>query len=151
MVEAFKALGTRPEPLPFPQLFEALRTGQFEAEENPVATIVAAKFNEVQKCLSLTGHVYSAAIVISSSDLLEDLDEKQRAALVEAAHAAAQASRNTASTGERDGIAVLEKAGMTIVRDVDRPALAEAARPALEQIAKRLGADRAARIHEFHA
>jgi tripartite ATP-independent transporter DctP family solute receptor len=151
MVEAFKALGTRPEPLPFPQLFEALRTGQFEAEENPVATIVAAKFNEVQKCLSLTGHVYSAAIVIASPDLLEDLNDAQTAALVAAAHAGAQASRDTASAGERDGIAVLGKAGMTVVRDVNRPALAAAARPALDQIAARLGADRAKRIREFGA
>jgi hypothetical protein len=47
-----------------PQLYEALRTGKFEAQEDPVPTIVAAKFNEVQKCLNLTGHVYSAAMVV---------------------------------------------------------------------------------------
>ena len=146
MVDAFKALGASPEPLPFPQLYEALRTGKFEAQENPVPTIVAAKFNEVQKCLNLTGHVYSAAMVIVSPDLLEDINEAQRAALLAAAKAGAAASRDTGTRGERDGIETLRTAGMTIMADVDRAALAAAARPALDATAKRLGADRAARI-----
>ena len=150
MVEAFTALGADPGPLPFPQLFEALRTGRFEAQENPVATIVSANFAEVQKYLSLTGHVYSAAFFIVSSDLLEDLEPPQRAALADAARAGADASRETASNGERNGIDLLRKAGMTIVQDVDRPALAKAARPALDAIAKRLGAQRAAQIQAHH-
>jgi TRAP-type transport system periplasmic protein len=148
MIEAFKALGANAEPLPFPQLFDALRTGRFEAQENPVATIVAANFAQVQKFLNMTGHVYSAAFFIVSPDLLEDLDPAQRAALVEAAKIGGRASRETASKGERDGIGTLAQAGMTIVEDVDRAALAEAARPALDAVAKRLGADRVARIRD---
>jgi tripartite ATP-independent transporter DctP family solute receptor len=150
MVEAFTALGADPEPLPFPQLFEALRTGRFEAQENPVATIVAANFAQVQTCLSLTGHVYSAAFFIVSSDLLEDLEPAQCAALAEAARFGADASRETASNGERNGIELLRNTGMTIVQDVDRRALAEAARPALDIIARRLGARRAAQIRAYH-
>ena len=141
-----RPLAPVPKPLPFPQLYEALRTGKFEAQENPVPTIVAAKFNEVQKCLNLTGHVYSAAMVIVSPDLLEDINEAQRAALLAAAKAGAAASRDTGTRGERDGIETLRTAGMTIMADVDRAALAAAARPALDATAKRLGADRAARI-----
>ena len=151
MVEAFKALGANAEALPFPQLFEALRTGQFEAQENPVATIVTANFAQVQKCLNLTGHVYSAAMVIASPDLMEDLNETQRAALIDVAKAAAAASRRTASDGERDGIAQLRGAGMSIVDDVDRQALALAVRPALDASAQRLGAERAKRIREFQS
>jgi tripartite ATP-independent transporter DctP family solute receptor len=146
MVDAFTALGARPEPLPFPQVFDALRTGRFEAQENPIATIVAADFAKVQKCLNLTGHVYSAALVIASPDLIEDLDEAQRTALIAAARNGRNASRATADGGERDGVAQLRQAGMTIVTDVDRPALAAAARPALDAVAARLGAARADRI-----
>lgn len=146
MVSAFKALGANPEALPFPQLCEALHTGRFEGEENPVPTIVAAKLNEVQKCLSLTGHVYSAAMFIASPDLLEDLSEAQRAALIAAAKAGSPASRDVGTCGKHDGIESLRAVGMVIVTDVDRAALAAAARPALDATAKRLGADRAARI-----
>jgi len=151
MVSAFKALGANPEALPFPQLYEALRTGRFEAEENPVPTIVAAKLNEVQKCLSLTGHVYSAAMFIISPDLLDDLSETQRAGLITAAKAGSAASRDVGTLGEHDGVEALRAAGMVIVTDVDRAALAGAARPALDATAKRFGADRAARIQAVGA
>jgi TRAP-type transport system periplasmic protein len=151
MIEAFKALGANAEPLPFPQLFDALRTGRFEAQENPVATIVTANLAQVQKFLSLTGHVYSAAFFIASPDLLEDLEPAQRQALADAARIGGRASRETASQGERDGIGTLGKAGMTIVQDVDRVALAEAARPALDAAASRLGAGRVARIRDVRA
>jgi tripartite ATP-independent transporter DctP family solute receptor len=151
MVEVFKTLGANPEQLPFPQLYEALSAGRFEAEENPVATIVAANFARVQRYLNLTGHVYSAAFFIVSSDLLEDLAPAHRVALAEAARFGAEASRATASNGERDGIAVLRRSGMTIVQDVDRSSLAAAARPALDDIANRLGPERAAQIRAFPA
>jgi TRAP-type C4-dicarboxylate transport system substrate-binding protein len=151
MIDAFKALGANPEALAFPQLYGALRTGRFEAQENPVPTIVAAKFNQVQKCLNLTGHVYSAAMFIVSPDLLEDFSETQRAALLAAAKAGAAASRETGTIGERSGTEALRAGGMTIVTDVDRTALAAAARPALDATAKRLGADRAARIQAMRA
>lgn len=151
MVQTFNALGANAELLPFPELYEALHTGRFEAQENPVATIVAANFAEVQRCLSLTGHVYSAALILVSSDLLEDLEPPQRAALAAAAHVAAKVSRVAALDGEQAGIEMLLGRGMSIVQDVDRTALAEAARPALDTIARRLGVSRAARIRDTHA
>jgi len=146
MLECFRALGAAPETLPFPQLFEALRTGRFEAQENPVATIVAAHLERVQHCLSMTGHAYSAAFFLASSDLLEDLDDAQRTALSACARIGAHASREAASRGEREGVEQLRAAGMVIIEDVDRAALAIAAAPALEAAARLLGPDRAARI-----
>jgi len=146
MLEGFRALGAMPETLPFPQLFEALRTGRFEAQENPVTTIAAAHLERVQHCFSMTGHVYSAAFFLASPDLLEDLDDAQRGALAACARIGAHASREAASRGEREGIEQLHAAGMTVVEDVDRAALATAAAPALDAAARRLGPDRAARI-----
>ncbi len=146
MLEGFRALGATPETLPFPQLFEALRLGRFEAQENPVATIVATHLERVQRCLSMTGHAYSAAFFIASPDLLEDLDDTQRAALSACARIGAQASRDAARHGEQEGVEQLRAAGMTIIEDVDRAALATAAAPALDAAARRLGADRARRI-----
>ncbi|WP_428483780.1 TRAP transporter substrate-binding protein [Rhodopila sp.] len=146
MVEGFRVLGAMPETLPFPQLFEALRTGRFDAQENPVATIAAAHLDKVQRCLSLTGHAYSAAFFLASSDLLEDLDDAQRTALKSCASIGAAFSRETASRGERDGVEQLRAGGMTIVEDVDRAALAAASAPALQAAGQRFGPDRVARI-----
>ena len=146
MVDGFRALGAMPETLPFPQLFEALRTGRFDAQENPVATIAAAHLDQVQRCLSLTGHAYSAAFFLASSDLLEDLNEAQRTALTSCASIGASFSRETASGGERDGVEQLRATGMTIIDDVDREALAAASEPALQAAGLRFGPDRIARI-----
>ncbi len=146
MVEGFRALGAAPETLPFPQLFEALRTGRFEAQENPVATIAAAHLERVQSCLSLTGHAYSAAFFLASPDLLDDLNPAQRAALLDCARLGARASRIAASRGEREGVEQLRASGMAVVADVDRTLLAAAAAPALEAAAQHLGADRVVRI-----
>lgn len=151
MLEVFHALGAKAEQLPFPELYDALRTGRFEAQENPIPTIVGANFAKVQSHLSLTGHVYSAAAIIVSADLLEDFDNTQRKALVEAARAGTRASRVTGSEGEIRGLDALRAAGMTIVQDVDRSALAEAARPTLDAIAHRLSEERAARIRALHS
>jgi tripartite ATP-independent transporter DctP family solute receptor len=58
-VKMFEAYGASPSPLPFSEVFTALQTGVMDGQENPFANIWTAKFYEVQKYLSLTGHVYT--------------------------------------------------------------------------------------------
>jgi tripartite ATP-independent transporter DctP family solute receptor len=60
-VKMFQAYGANPSPMKFSEVFTALQTGVMDGEENPFAQIYSAKFYEVQKYLSLTGHVYSPA------------------------------------------------------------------------------------------
>ena len=145
-VDSFAALGAEAKPLPFNQVYEALRTGQFEAQENPVASAEAIKLYEVQKFLCMTGHTYSAGIVIASTDLLEDLTAKQIAALRVCAKAGTQRSREVAEAASRDGVGRLQRAGMTIVEDVDKEAFIKAARVNLDRLAGQFGKDRVDRL-----
>ncbi len=69
LLAGFKALGADAAPLPFPQLFEALRAGKFDGQENPIATIVAAKFDQVQKFLTLSGHAYDPAVFLMAPSM----------------------------------------------------------------------------------
>ncbi|MFV2032514.1 MAG: TRAP transporter substrate-binding protein, partial [Gammaproteobacteria bacterium] len=62
-VKMFKAYGANPSPLSFSEVFVALQTGTFDGQENPLAQIASGKFQEVQKYLSMTGHVYTPAYV----------------------------------------------------------------------------------------
>jgi len=62
-VKMFQAYGANPSPLKFSEVFTALKTGVFDGQENPFSQIYSAKFQEVQKYLSLTGHVYTPAYV----------------------------------------------------------------------------------------
>lgn len=145
-LDSFRALGANAEPLAFNLVHEALRTGQFEAQENPIATIESIKLYEVQKYLCLTGHTYSAGMVVASPDLVEDLTPKQLMALRECARRGTAKSREAASGAERDGVGRLRAAGMTVIADVDKEAFAKAARPNLVAMGATFGADRMERL-----
>lgn len=58
-VTLWKALGAKPTPMAFSEVFTSLQQGTIEAQENPFALINNAGFAEVQKYLNLTGHVIS--------------------------------------------------------------------------------------------
>ncbi len=146
LINAFRAMGAQAEPLPFSQLYEALLTGRFEAQENTLQLIRSARLYEVQSHVTLTAHTYSAMAIVASSDLIEDLDPADRKALAEAGHAAATQSRDYVTRTDELTIAALRKAGMTIVTDPDRQSLREAAAPAEAVAAARLGADRISRL-----
>ena len=63
-MRAFTALGALPTPMAFSELVPALQQGTVDGQENPIPVIVANNLNQVQRFLTLTGHVYSPAIVI---------------------------------------------------------------------------------------
>ena len=58
-VTAWSALGAKPTPMAFSEVFTSLQQGTIQAQENPFAMINNAGFAEVQKYLNLTGHVFS--------------------------------------------------------------------------------------------
>jgi tripartite ATP-independent transporter DctP family solute receptor len=66
-VKMFKAYGANPTPLGFSEVFVALQTGAMDGQENPLAQIVSGHFQEVQKYLSLTGHVYTPTYVVAGA------------------------------------------------------------------------------------
>ncbi|MCW2244952.1 tripartite ATP-independent transporter DctP family solute receptor [Azospirillum fermentarium] len=141
IMAGFKALNADASPLPFPQLYDALKAGQFDGQENPIATIIASKFDQVQKHLTLTAHVYDPAVVVVSPDLWAELSDTDKTAFTAAAKAAAAASRTYAAEAEAKGVAQLEKAGMQVVRTVDRAAFAKAVEPAMPALEAKFGAD----------
>ncbi len=66
-VKMFQAYGANPSPMKFSEVFTALQTGVMDGQENPFTQIYSAKFQEVQKYLSLTGHVYTPAYLVAGS------------------------------------------------------------------------------------
>ena len=63
-IEAYKSLGIVTTPMEFPEVFAALQQGTVDGQENSLSVIMSAKFDQVQKHLSLTGHVYSPCIFV---------------------------------------------------------------------------------------
>jgi tripartite ATP-independent transporter DctP family solute receptor len=120
MLLGFRAMGAEASPLPFPQLYGALQAGVFDGQENPIATIRSAKFAQVQKFLTMTGHVYDPALIIMSSDAHDDLSVEDQAIILDAARVGARASRRFAADAEATGVAALKQAGMQVMPDIDR-------------------------------
>jgi tripartite ATP-independent transporter DctP family solute receptor len=66
-VKMFKAYGANPSPMALSEVFVALQTGVMDGQENPLAQIYPLRFYEVQKYLSMTGHVYTPAYVTAGA------------------------------------------------------------------------------------
>ncbi|BBI71658.2 periplasmic substrate-binding transporter [Vreelandella aquamarina] len=149
--EAFRQMGARPTPMAFPELFTALQQGTVDGQENPITVIVATNFWEVQDYLSLTGHVYSPAIVLGSPILLDGLSEEERDWFMQAAAASVDATREEVSRLEREGVALLEANGMTVRTEIDPAPFQQAVEPAYEIFTSQYGSDMLERIREKRA
>lgn len=149
MVASFKAFGADVQSLPFPDVYPALSSGAIQAQENPIATIVAANFDRVQHNLCLTGHVYSPAAFILSKRVWDRIQPEDQAALRAAALAGAKASRDYLDRVDKSGVEELRKRGMTIIDDVDRPAFAAALSGIEGDFEKQFGKDKIDAIRAF--
>jgi len=78
-VKMFKSYGANPTPMALSEVFVALQTGVIDGQENPLAQIYSQKFQEVQKYLSMTGHVYTPAYVTVGAQRWAKLPADQRA------------------------------------------------------------------------
>jgi TRAP-type transport system periplasmic protein len=101
-----QALGASPTPIPFSEVYLALQQGIVDGQENPIPTIKAMGFHEVQTHLNFTRHIQSSTQLLISERVWEKLDENQRVALLEIARAAGDATRQCI---ERDDKQILEE------------------------------------------
>ena len=113
-LKAFEALGAAPTPMAWPEVVPALQQGAIDGQENPLSVIVSSNLDEVQKYLSLDGHVYSPAIILVSKSLWDGLDDDQKAAFDKAGAAAVQAMRDYVDNVEAEGVATLRERGMEV-------------------------------------
>ncbi|ALM53617.1 TRAP transporter substrate-binding protein [Halomonas huangheensis] len=126
---AFEELGVHPTPMAFPEVFTALQQGTVDGQENPISVILTSNLWEVQDYLTLTGHVYSPAIMLASPILWEGLSEEEQGWFLEAAHAGAEATREMVSRLETEGVEELKEKGMTVVDDIDKSQFQQAVEP----------------------
>ena len=148
-MDGYRAFGIQPTPMAFPEVFGALQQGTVDGQENPIPVILSSKFSQVQKHLSLTGHVYSPALFLTSPRVMNKLSDADKKVFYEAAQKANVAQRKKVNDDEANGIAQLEKEGRTVVRKVDSAAFREALRPAYANYAKEFGADNIRKIQDY--
>ena len=140
-MEGYKAFGILPTPMSFTELFTALQQGTVDGQENPIPVILAAKFSQVQKYLSLTGHVYSPAPIIMNPGVFGKLSADVKTVFLAAAKSGAAAMRKRVNDDEARGLDILRKEGVEVTEKVDGAAFRKAIAPAYAGYAKEFGAD----------
>lgn len=133
-VAMFKAWGANPTPMSFSEVFVALQTGVIDGQENPYTNIWAAKFPEVQKYLSVTGHVYSPAYPTVGKAAFARLPVDVRKTLKDTALETALWAREQGAMGDDDLRQKLVDAGMEM-NVANRAAFVAASKPIYEQFA----------------
>ncbi len=129
-LNTWQALGANPTPMAFSEVFTSLQNGTIDAQENPLALIKSANFNEVQGYVNKTEHVRSWIYLTISEMAWEKLSEEDQAAVMEAAATAQAYERELFNAQEAELVAELESLGMEFV-EVDGAAFAAAAKDAV--------------------
>jgi TRAP-type transport system periplasmic protein len=140
----FKALGANPVGMPFTELYNALESKAVDAQETPVGLIYSSKFYEVQKHLTLTGHIYTPYVILASAKWFNGLSEADRKIVLEAAQEAAVFQRKLSRDGANSITQKLQKEhGMDVVTlpPAEMAKIRELAKPVQEQFAKVIGED----------
>lgn len=124
-----EALGASPTPIAFTEVYMALQQGIADGQENPIPTIQAMGFHEVQTHLNLTRHIQSSTQTLVAEPVWERLSAGQQGALVAAARTARQHVRECIERGDQRILEQWRKDGaMQIVGDVDVGAFRDRAR-----------------------
>ena len=159
-VKMFQAYGANPSPMKFSELFTALQTGVMDGQENPFTQIYSAKLQEVQKYLSLSGHVYTPAYLTVGARS----GRRCRPTCARCSRTRRRRRRPSSTRPRRKDetelLGKLKPAGMQ-VNEVDKDAFVAASKPIYDEFGngsrRRQGADRpgdraaASRARRAHA
>ncbi len=129
-VDVWKSLGAMPTPMAFSEVFTALQNGTIGAQENPLALIKSASFNEVQKYVNKTEHVNSWIYIAMSEETFSNLSADDKKAVQDAGKAAENWYRANFDDMQSKLEAELKEKGMTFV-EVDKAAFSEKAKAAV--------------------
>jgi TRAP-type transport system periplasmic protein len=145
---AYRALGTQPTVVGFNELYAALQTGVVDANEQPVSIHVSSRFFEVQRHLTLTGHLVASALFVISPSVFNRMSAADQEILRAAAREASATMRAAADEQDRAGLATLRERGMTIAETFDRDGFLRALEPAFADFGRELGEAGIRRIRE---
>ena len=138
-VKMFEAYGASPTPMAFSEVFVALQTGTIDGQENPLSNIYGAKFQEVQKFLSMSGHVYSPSYIVMGKDYFDGLPANIQQILVDVGRSVEEWAYATSIASETKLYNALVGAGMK-ANEVDKKAFVVASKDVYAQFAQEVPA-----------
>jgi len=134
-VKMFQAYGANPSPMKFSEVFTALQTGVMDGQENPFAQIASAKFYEVQKYLSLTGHVYTPSYLVANTKKWAGLPADVRKILEDTAKETQAFVYEKAARDDEELLTKMKAAGIQ-VNNANKDAFIAASKAVYEEFAR---------------
>jgi tripartite ATP-independent transporter DctP family solute receptor len=125
-----RAVGANPTPIAFAEVYLALQNGTVDAQENPLPTIDAKKFYEVQKYIMLTGHITESLVTIVASDTWKKLNDADRKIFGDVLWEASTRASKDIVDAENKLVADFQKRGINVVK-VDRGPFIQAVQKAV--------------------
>ncbi|MEP6943631.1 MAG: sialic acid TRAP transporter substrate-binding protein SiaP [Betaproteobacteria bacterium] len=120
-----KSCGANPTPIAFAEVYLALQNGTVEAQENPLTTIEAKKFYEVQKAIMMTGHIIDGVTTQIAPHVWSKLSDQEKAMFTEVTRQAAASATADIKKREAELADEFKKKGLQIVA-VDRKSFVDA-------------------------
>ncbi|MDP9913462.1 tripartite ATP-independent transporter DctP family solute receptor [Variovorax boronicumulans] len=120
-----KSLGANATPIAFAEVYLALQSGTVDAQENPLPTIEAKKFYEVQKNISLTGHIVDSLLTVVSGQLWAKLSADEKKMFNDVMQEAAEKTGREIIASETRLVEEFKKKGNNVIT-VDKGAFREA-------------------------
>ncbi|MHA7970562.1 TRAP transporter substrate-binding protein [Rhizobium sp. CAU 1783] len=140
-IAAWRAEGANPAPLAFNELFTALQQGTFDAQEGPINLFYDMKFNEVQKYISKTNHIYSPWPLLANPDKLASLSAEDRAIFDQAVKDATAYQRGLAKEADDKAEAAMTEVKFTTLTPEELKAFSDKAAPIVELVKQKAGTD----------
>ena len=114
VMETMAQLGANPHILDFTELYDALKKGEFDAQENPIPIIYNHKFYKVQSYLAVTNHSYDAMPFVIRKDIWDNFSEADQKVIKDAAQKAQKVNRQAIKQQTEEYVQKLEDKGMTV-------------------------------------
>lgn len=110
----YAALGAKPTPIAFKEVYTALPTGVVDGQENPIETIHAQKFYEVQKAIAMVDYIDKPAYVMVGDVFWQGLSEADRALFKKAQAASRALVEGMLPTQQKEFLEKMQASGVTI-------------------------------------
>jgi tripartite ATP-independent transporter DctP family solute receptor len=120
-----KSCGANPTPIAFAEVYLALQNGTVDAQENPLTTIEAKKFYEVQKAIMMTGHIVDGLTTQVAPHIWNKLTPEEKKIFTEVTQEAAARATEKIKKREAELAEEFKKKGLLIVQ-VDRKSFSDA-------------------------
>ena len=137
----FSAVGVKPTPLDYLEVYNAIKTGVVDGLENEAASLITMKFYEVAPNIIKTEHSITVRPFCFSEARFQSFPKELQDAILKAGAEAAKWARETESSSDAETLKQLEAEGKIIVTEFDNSEMIKLAKPVIAEYAKELGVD----------